>query len=112
MHNHITLIAHHLDETPEATAMHQWAGNPHNSKDGLNADRYFHNTITHEIDFMYSVQAYTHTTDISVTVKRYGIETRIMVPGGVPAAVIAHAAMSALRTTIDTITPAQQGAAA
>ena len=109
---HLAAIAQHLNRTAEATAPNQSAGDPYAPEEGDYIRRMFHSDHGGGVTFGYYITAYEHTTDIAVDVKRYGIETRIMVPGDTPADVIAHTAMSALRTTIDTLTTAQQGAAA
>lgn len=111
-HETIAAIAGHLDNTPEATAPHQWAGEQYTAPDGANIDRMYHHTDGTGITFAYSVWGYYHTTDIAVMVKRHGIEARVMVPSTYPAEVIANTAMVALRTTIDTLTTTAQGAAA
>ena len=101
---HLAAIAGHLDRTPEATAPDQSAGSPYISKEGDYVRRLFHSDYGGGIIFSFTITAYEHTTDIAVDAKLNGIEASIMVPGDTPADVIAHAVMSALRTTIDVIT--------
>lgn len=109
---HLAEIAEHLNDTAEATAPNQRAGVTYTSESGGYVRRNFHSNHGGAITFGYYIIAYDHTSDITVEVQHNGIETRIMVPGYTPADVIAHAVMSALRTTIDTLTTAQQGAEA
>ena len=107
---HLAAIAQHLNNTAEATAPDQRAGEPYTSDAGGYIRRLFHSNHIGGITFGYTIIAYDHITDISVEVQNGDIEARIMVPGDTPAGVIAHAVMSALHTTIDTLTTAQQGA--
>ena len=110
--DHLVVICQHLNNTPEATAPDQRAGDPYTSEEGGYIRRLFHSSHHGGITFGYFITAYEHTTDIAVDVQHSGIKTSIMVPGDVPAGLVARAVMSALRDTIDMITPARQGAAA
>ena len=104
--DHLAAIAGHLDNTPEATAPGQSAGDLYISKEGDYIRRVFHRNHDGEVTINYFITAYEHTTDIAVDVKHSGIKTSIMVPGDTPAEVIAHAVMSALRSTKDIVTNA------
>ena len=110
--DHLAAIAQHLNDTAEATAPDQRAGVTCTAESGGYVRRMFHSNHGGAITFGYYIIAYDHTSDITVEVQHNGIETRIMVPGYTPADVIAHAVMSALHTTIDILTTAQQGASA
>lgn len=110
--DHLAAIAQHLNDTAEATAPNQRAGTPYTSEEGGYIRRMFHSDHGGGITFGYSIIAYPHIDNITVEVQQGGIEARIMVPGDTPADVIAHTVMSALHTTIDILTTAQQGAEA
>ena len=105
---HLVEIAEHLNDTAEATAPNQRAGVTYTAESGSYVRRNFHSNHGGAIAFGYSIIAYDHIPDITVEVQHNGIETRIMVPGYTPADVTAHAVMSALHTTIDTLTTAQK----
>lgn len=105
----LVAIAQHLDRTAEATAPNQSVGGPYTSKEGDYIRVVFHSNHGGGVTFRYAVNAYMHPTDIYVQVHRSGIDVAIMVPGDTPADVIAHAAMTALRTAINAINAAHQG---
>lgn len=104
----LAVIAQHLNRTLEATLPGQSAGNPYTSKEGDYIRGIFHSEHGGEISFLYTITAYEHTPDISVDAELNGIRAGIMVPGYLSADVIAHAAMTALRTTINAINAAKE----